>query len=208
MKQNTQDIKTETREKDFSNQNSTIGTDISDPDFQHAMDFESDCERLQLQHLAGGNIVQYPPLFGPDGELLFVISDCIIQIYSTLTGEITRELTGATSKIISMQFELKDEEVLVACTAAGDIVRWKWKMSNSVVSTVPMELRGAKVSTFNLINFYGNSETACAFVTARLPRICIQWFVIDTTTGKCINVRSNLKLGHRDPIVAVDVKKF
>lgn len=177
-------------------------------DFEQTMDFDCEDEGLQLQHLAGGNIVRYPPLFGSDGEFLLVISDSVVQIYSTVTGEITRQLTGATSKIISMEFELRDENVLVACTASGDILRWKWKTNNCVVSTVPMQLRDAKVLTFNLINFYGNSETACAFVTVRIPRVSIQWFVMDSSSGNLVHVRSNLRLTHKDPLVAVDAKHF
>ncbi|XP_053961195.1 WD repeat-containing protein 75 [Anastrepha ludens] len=172
------------------------------------MDFE-ELDKLELRYLAGASIVQHTPLFSPGGEFLFIRSKDVIRVYSTATGEVVRKLSGANANLVSMELELLDNETLVACTTNGEVLRWYWR-TGRLQKTLRLKMyNNPTFLTFNLINFYGNSKTACAFVTFRNENEdLVKWFVVDTTSGERLNVPCTLKLRDEDTLVAVDAKKF
>ncbi|XP_067622808.1 uncharacterized protein l(2)05287 [Eurosta solidaginis] len=172
------------------------------------MDFE-DFDKLKLQYLAGANLVEHTPLYTPGGEFILIQSNDVVYVYSTTTGVLARQLVGACSQLISMELELRDNETLVACTATGEVLRWFWR-SGRLQHTLKLKLpQNSKVLTFNLLNYYGNSKTACAFVTVRIKGDDqVKWFVVDTCNADRFNVPCKLKLLEYDPIVAAETKNF
>ncbi|KAH8246505.1 hypothetical protein KR038_006586 [Drosophila bunnanda] len=164
-----------------------------------------DEDRLELQYLAGGNIVEHAPLFSPDGRFMFVRCLTKVQVYATSTGELTRVLDDATAPLISLELDLKQTELLLGCTSTGEVLRWNWR-AGVLKKTVSLKLGvpEANVLTCHLMNLYKGGDTACAFVTTkRKSGEQVNWFVVNTSTGDRIDVNCGLKLKVRTPLVDV-----
>lgn len=118
-----------------------------------------------------------------------------MRVYSTTTGELARKLSGGNGNLVAMELELRDNEILVACTTNGEVIRWFWR-SGRLQETLDLKLKKEQeVLSFNLINLYGNSKTACAFVTTRTANEeQIKWCVMDTSIAESLNVPCKLKL--------------
>ncbi|XP_011193769.1 WD repeat-containing protein 75 [Zeugodacus cucurbitae] len=172
------------------------------------MDFD-ELDKLKLQYLAGANLVEHTPLFAPGGEFIFIRSKDVVRVYSSVTGELARKLSGGNGNLVSMELELRDSETLVACTTKGEVLRWFWQ-SGRLQETLDLKLnKDEQILSFNLINLYGNSKTACAFVTFRTAdEEQVKWFVVDTSSAERLNVPCKLKLLSDEPLIAVDTKKF
>lgn len=94
-----------------------------------------------------------------------------------------------------MELELRDNETLVACTTKGEVIRWFWR-SGRLQQKLDLKLNtDQQVLSFNLINLYVNSKTACAFVTVRTTNEeQVKWGVVDTSSGERLNVPCKLNL--------------
>lgn len=173
------------------------------------MNFDDE-DRLELQFLAGGNIVEHAPVFSPDGRFMFVRCETKVQVYATSTGEITRVLDDATAPLISLELDLKQPDLLIGCMSTGEIIRWNWR-AGVVKKTVSLKLPGGQTTilTCNLINMYKGGDTACAFVTTKKNSgDKVNYFVVNTSTGDQIEITCGLKLKVRTPIVDVGKGKF
>ncbi|XP_017121115.1 WD repeat-containing protein 75 [Drosophila elegans] len=169
-----------------------------------------DEDRLELQILAGGNIVEHAPVFSPDGRFMFVRCQTNVQVYATSTGELTRVLDDATAPLISLELDLKQPELLIGCTSTGELVRWNWR-AGVLKKTVALKLDSGDttVLTCHLMNLYKGGDTACAFVTTkRKSGDQVNWFVVNTNTGEKIEVNCGLKLKVRTPLVDVGKGEF
>ncbi|KAH8334339.1 hypothetical protein KR059_009071 [Drosophila kikkawai] len=168
------------------------------------MNFDDE-DRLELQYLAGGNIVEHAPLFSPDGRFMFVRCLTKVQVYATSTGELTRVLDDAKAPLISLELDLKQPELLLGCTSTGEVLRWNWR-AGVLKKTVSLKLGvpEANVLTCHLMNLYKGGDTACAFVTTKKRSgDQVNWFVVNTSTGDRIEVNCGLKLKVRTPLVDV-----
>ncbi|KAH8248641.1 hypothetical protein KR032_001710 [Drosophila birchii] len=168
------------------------------------MNFDDE-DRLELQYLAGGNIVEHAPLFSPDGRFMFVRCLTKVQVYATSTGELTRVLDDAKAPLISLELDLKQPELLLGCTSTGEVLRWNWR-AGVLKKTVSLKLGApeANVLTCHLMNLYKGGDTACAFVTTKKRSgDQVNWFVVNTSTGDRIDVNCGLKLKVRTPLVDV-----
>ncbi|KAH8413562.1 hypothetical protein KR009_012290 [Drosophila setifemur] len=173
------------------------------------MNFDDE-DRLELQFLAGGNIVEHAPVFSPDGRFIFVRCLTKVQVYATSTGELTRVLDDATAPLISLELDLNQPELLLGCTSTGELVRWNWR-AGVVKKTVSLNLGVVEptVLTCNLLNLYKGGDTACAFVTIkRKGGGQVNWFVVNTSTGEKIDITCGLQLKLRTPIVDVGKGQF
>ncbi|XP_017043907.2 WD repeat-containing protein 75 [Drosophila ficusphila] len=173
------------------------------------MNFDDE-DRLELQFLAGGNIVEHAPVFSPDGRFMFVRCLTKVQVYATSTGELTRVLDDATAPLISLELDLKQPELLIGCTSTGELVRWNWR-AGVLKKTVSLNLGSGEttVLTCHLMNLYKGGDTACAFVTTKKKSgDQVHWFVVNTSTGETVNVNCGLKLKVRTPLVDVGKGQF
>ncbi|XP_017007025.2 uncharacterized protein l(2)05287 [Drosophila takahashii] len=173
------------------------------------MNFDDE-DRLELQFLAGGNIVEHAPVFSPDGRFMFVRCLTKVQVYATSTGELTRVLDDATAPLISLELDLKQPDLLIGCTRTGQIIRWNWR-AGVLKKTVSLKLApgGTTILTCHLMNLYKGGDTACAFVTTkRKSGDHVNWFVVNTNTGDTIDVNCGLKLKVRAPLVDVGKGQF
>ncbi|KAM8716801.1 hypothetical protein ACLKA7_003639 [Drosophila subpalustris] len=174
------------------------------------MNFDDE-DRLELQHLAGGNIVQHAPVFSEHGRFIFVRCGLKVQVFVTSTGELTRELNDATSPLISMELDVKHPELLLGCTSSGQLLHWHWRtgvLQKSV--NLKLGIDKQQILTFNLMNLYkGGGDTACAFVTVkRKSGESLSWFVVNTSTGTPIDIVCGLKLKIRTPVVDISKGSF
>lgn len=137
-------------------------------------------DSLKMKVLAGGSIINYRPLYSPNGEFLFVICKNI-QIYSVSTGELLKVLEGAKHDIIGFEYEIGNNNLIVACTESGEIIKWKWQ-SGAIENKVKLNLT-YKILSFNLLNVSANS---LAFITFAKPELenKIHWMIVDINTGK------------------------
>ncbi|KMY91274.1 uncharacterized protein LOC6733035 [Drosophila simulans] len=172
------------------------------------MNFDDE-DRLELQFLTGGNIVEHAPVFSPDGRFMFVRCLTKVQVYATSTGELTRVLDDATAPLISLELDLKQPDLLIGCTSTGELVRWNWR-AGVLKKTVPLTLGpGNTILTCHLMDLYKGGDTACAFVTAKgKAGEQVKWFVVNTSTGEKIDVNCGLKLKLRVPLVDVGKGQF
>lgn len=118
-----------------------------------------------------------------------------VQVFVTSTGELTRELLDATEPLISLELDVKDPELLLGCTASGQVLRWHWR-TGVLQKSINLKLKGVgnEILTFNLLNLYKEGDTACAFVTTKKKSgDQISWFVYNTSTGDRVEVTCALK---------------
>ncbi|KAH8419441.1 hypothetical protein KR222_011768, partial [Zaprionus bogoriensis] len=169
------------------------------------MNFDEE-DKLELQHLAGGNIVEHAPVFSAQGRFVFVRCRLKVQVFVTSTGELTRELHDATAPLISLELDVKEPELLLGCTSEGQLLRWHWR-TGVLQKNIQLKLEPEgqlQLLTFNLLNLYKEGETACAFVTAKdNSSNQVSWFVFNTSTGTRIAVQSSLQLQDITPQVDV-----
>ncbi|XP_060652335.1 WD repeat-containing protein 75 [Drosophila nasuta] len=173
------------------------------------MNFDDE-DRLELQHLAGGSIVEHAPVFSEQGRFIFVRCNQKVQVFVTSTGELTRELDDATSPLISLELDVKHPDLLLGCTSSGQLLRWHWR-TGVVQKEVRLNLDSdyTEVVTCNLLNLYKGGETACAFVTAKHNSAnTMKWFVFNTNTGAQIDVNCSLRLRTQTPVVDVSKGAF
>ncbi|EDW03615.1 WD repeat-containing protein 75 [Drosophila grimshawi] len=173
------------------------------------MNFNDD-DGLELQHLAGGNIVKHAPVFSAQGRFIFVRCGLKVQVFVTSTGELTRELNDAQSPLISLELDVQQPELLLGCTSTGQLLRWHWR-TGVLQKNISLKLgeQGLQILTCNLLNLYKEGDTACAFVTAkRKSGEQILWFVVNTSTGNVIPIKCGLKLKVRVPLVDVGKGTF
>ncbi|KAH8377198.1 hypothetical protein KR093_004054 [Drosophila rubida] len=173
------------------------------------MNFDDE-DRLELQHLAGGSIVQHAPVFSEQGRFIFVRCNLKVQVFVTSTGELTRELNDATSPLISLELDIKQPDLLLGCTSSGQLLRWHWR-TGVLQKQIDLNLGrdGTEVMTFNLLNMYKGGDTACAFATVKRKNgKSLKWYLFNTSTGAPIEINCSLRLKTRTPIVDVGKGNF
>ncbi|XP_055836973.1 WD repeat-containing protein 75 [Episyrphus balteatus] len=165
-------------------------------------------DKLKLQYLAGGSLVNHAPIFSPDSSLLFVVTDKCIQAYSTKTGLVTHVFEGTKDSLISLEYDLLDENILVACSKSGEVIRWKW-VNGRVHSRLQLTFSEvAEYQTFNLMNLHKKGESSYAFVTCTRPKYPVQWFIVNTVDGKLLKPRMEMILKRTKAIVDVSKTYF
>ncbi|EDW64200.1 WD repeat-containing protein 75 [Drosophila virilis] len=173
------------------------------------MNFDDE-DGLELQHLAGGNIVKHAPVFSAQGRFVFVRCGLKVQVFVTSTGELTRELNDATAPLISLELDVQQPELLLGCTSTGQLLRWHWR-TGVLQKNIQLQLgtEGLQILTCNLLNLYKEGDTACAFFTVkRKSGEQISWFVVNTSTGTVIDINCGLRLKVRAPLVDVSKGAF
>lgn len=166
-----------------------------------------DNDGLKFTRVAGGSLIDHPPLFSPDGESLYVISKNIIQVFSTTTGERLKDFDiGTTNKLIGLEFDLNNPKILIGCSETGEIVHWKCK-NGSLESKGKLQLTNFKLQSFNLLDIWSNSP--CALITFTVPEIRkIQFAIIDIINGKNLNCPLDISLTGKKLKVITETQNF
>uniref|UniRef100_A0A1A9ZPX0 WD repeat-containing protein 75 second beta-propeller domain-containing protein n=1 Tax=Glossina pallidipes TaxID=7398 RepID=A0A1A9ZPX0_GLOPL len=165
----------------------------------------------EFHHLAGGSIVDYAPVYDPDGEYLFFISGEVIKIYSTVSTQLVRLLEGAKDPLISIELDIANKDIIVACSAGGEILSWSWNTAELKSSVKLQEKKKEnEITNFKLLNLFGKSELSYALVCVMDGKTKkVEWQVVDRTTGASISTDCNLKLMNwGKPYVEVDNGNF
>lgn len=98
-----------------------------------------------------------------------------------------------------MCLELRNEELVTACSESGELYIWAWK-TGQLQSTIKIELMSREplgiLTNFQLLNWFGKSELSYGFICQKITNKDIKWHVIERTTGKRVFVKSALILGY------------
>lgn len=85
-------------------------------------------------------ILNLPTLFTSNFRILYVACYDSIRLFSTVTGEIVRELSdNKDGKIVGFNIEPVGGKSLIACTQNGTIITWKldsYIIANKLVSLI------------------------------------------------------------------------
>ncbi|XP_055920541.1 WD repeat-containing protein 75 [Eupeodes corollae] len=164
-------------------------------------------DKLKLQYLAGGSLIKFKPIFSPDSNLLFVVTDRSVQVFSVSTGQLTHVLEGAKDPLISLEYDLLDNQILVGCTEGGEVIRWKWA-TGTIRSRVQLKVKGtAQFHTFNFLKLCQN-EMPCAVITVVKNKNPVQCYIVNSVDGNILNYPLDLLLKRQKPIVDVDKDNF
>ncbi|XP_065358033.1 WD repeat-containing protein 75 [Calliphora vicina] len=177
------------------------------------MDFENEeNDNLKFQHLAGGYILDYAPLYSKTGEHLLFMAQNEVRIYSTISGQFVRKLEGSTKPLIDFEFELNDDSTLVACNKAAEIFSWDWKtgvLKNTLAIHTPEEAAKRTVTSFKLISLYdNNSELSHAVICYRVLSKPIKFRLFNRGTQQYMIIPCTMKLTTEIPLLAVDNNNF
>lgn len=129
-------------------------------------------------------------------HLLFLTKN-EVNVYSTISCQFVRKLEGSSAHLIDFEFELQDENILVACNSEGDIFSWDWKtgtLKNTQRIPSVTNKKEYEVTNFKLLNIYGRSDLAHAFVCIKISKESIKWRVFSRENGSFIDVPCNLIL--------------
>ncbi|XP_075153172.1 WD repeat-containing protein l(2)05287 [Haematobia irritans] len=170
------------------------------------MNFEKE-DSLIFEHLAGGNIIEKPPIYASTGEHLLFLSGDVINVYSTTTGQLVRKLEGATTPLADYCFELDNEDVIVACSQSGEILSWSWQ-TGELKGTVKLDVGRGLVTNFQILNLWGNSQLPYAFMCMKIAGAQINWRLVDRVEGRFVPIPCDLKLSMKAPLMSVDTKNF
>ncbi|KAG4070831.1 hypothetical protein HA402_011057 [Bradysia odoriphaga] len=172
--------------------------------------------RLSFRRVAGGSVIDNPPLFSQNGDMLFTTitrtdftegaklfyhaeSVSTIRAYSTKTGECIRNIE-VQLKAVSIRNMPGSSSTLVGCTDKGVIFTWEQESSTIDKRFVEMSFpkEGVRVTTFNVFPF----KKINVGVATWMDGLSVQMDMFDLATGKCL--QSNiLRLEEGEHKVAV-----
>lgn len=130
---------------------------------------------------------------------LLFLAHTKIKVFSPFTGQCVRQLEGNGNPLIDMALELGNEELVSACTEAGELFIWSWKtglLQSKIKIAVMTGERFGILTNYHLLNWFGKSQLCYGFICQKITNKEIKWHVIERSTGKRINIRSPLKLGY------------
>ncbi|XP_066029403.1 WD repeat-containing protein 75 [Pocillopora verrucosa] len=84
-------------------------------------------ERFGSVRLVGGeSLVSHRTVFSRDSKILFCSCGRKIRVYSTLTGDLLRELQGHEGKVTDFKINPKNHLQLISCAVSGDVIYWDY----------------------------------------------------------------------------------
>lgn len=104
-----------------------------------------------------------------------------------------RKLEGATTPLVDYDFELENDDVVVACSQSGEILTWNWK-TGELKSNIQMDVNRNIVTNFKLLNLWGNSELPYAFMCMKEQQASVVWRIVDRTNGRFVPVPFDMRL--------------
>lgn len=107
-----------------------------------------------------------------------------------------RKLVGSSEPLVDFEFELQNDDHLVACNRQGEIFTWAWKIGKleSAIS-VSKDKEKMVVTNFKLLNLYGKTNLAFAFICYKVTNEPIHWRVLDRSKQSYVKVPCDVRLG-------------
>lgn len=120
----------------------------------------------------------------------------MIKIYSTVSTQLVRLLEGAKDPLINIELDIGNKDIIVGCSAGGEILSWSWHTAELKSSVRLQEKKKEnEITNFKQLNLYGKSELSYALVCAMDGKTKkVEWQVVDRTTGARISTDCDLKL--------------
>uniref|UniRef100_A0A182STS9 WD repeat-containing protein 75 second beta-propeller domain-containing protein n=1 Tax=Anopheles maculatus TaxID=74869 RepID=A0A182STS9_9DIPT len=149
---------------------------------------------LRIRRIAGGCMVQYPPMFSPDGNLLFIIYENNIQAFSVTTGELVHnyENTANGKLLIGMAIDNANNKYIYGCTIDGLII--SWKIDSGILCEKIEVLRSTKfnVESFHTLCDHNDAVSFLIFGTSS-KRLFLQYCPRRKKILEVINVKLQSK---------------
>lgn len=105
-----------------------------------------------------------------------------VLAFSVKTGELVNKFEAAKDKLIKIEFDIGNKDLLIGCTESGQIVKWKCK-KGTIEETKELKLpKLAKVSAFALISLDYNGSGVKAIVVYKTinRRQMLDFFDVNT----------------------------
>lgn len=145
---------------------------------------------LRMRRVAGGCMVQHPPLFSPDGNLLFVIYENTIQGFNVTTGELMHNYTNSAneSRLIGMVIDSTNSKYIYGCTVDGCIISWKIDSGVLCEKLEVVENKRFHVESFHIL--YGSEDASSFLIFGKTSkRIFVQYCPRSKRTLGVVNVK-------------------
>ncbi|XP_050079123.1 uncharacterized protein LOC126565966 [Anopheles maculipalpis] len=148
---------------------------------------------LRIRRIAGGYLVQHPPMFSPDGNLLFIIYENNIQAFNVTTGELVHnyENTANGSLLIGMAIDGTNKYVY-GCTIDGLLI--SWKIDSGVLCEKYEVLKNTKLNVESFHTIYDNNDTVSFLIFGTSSkRLFLQYCPHKKKILEVINVKLHTK---------------
>ncbi|XP_041778687.1 uncharacterized protein LOC121597175 [Anopheles merus] len=156
-------------------------------------------EDLRIRRVAGGCLVQYPPLFSPDGNLLFIIYENCIQAFSITTGELVHNYENSVngSFLIGMVIDRTNSKYIYGCTNDGLII--SWKIDSGTLSGKMEVLRNTKLLVESLHMMYDENGVGSFLIAGTSSKkMFIQYCPQKKKILQVVNAKLQTKEGDLD----------
>uniref|UniRef100_A0A182K3L3 WD repeat-containing protein 75 second beta-propeller domain-containing protein n=1 Tax=Anopheles christyi TaxID=43041 RepID=A0A182K3L3_9DIPT len=158
---------------------------------------------LRIRRVAGGCMVQYPPLFSPDGNLLFIIYENCIQAFSVITGELVHNYENLAngSVLIGMVINRANNKYIYGCTVDGLII--SWKIDSGILNEKFEVLRNTKFTIESFHILYDDNDVASFLIFGTSSkRLFLQYCPQKKKILQVVNVKLQTK--EAEPINQLD----
>ncbi|XP_055386232.1 WD repeat-containing protein 75 [Condylostylus longicornis] len=147
-------------------------------------------DEYSLVRLAGGRLVDHPPLITPNGKYILIIYYQKVLMYSTSTGEWIRDFEeSGKSPLVSIEVLLNDPRNLVGCSTKGEITIWDLK-NGSISRRSRLPINGV-VKTFTLLNMLNG---LFSLITYRNQENRLKWDIVNMQENTLLNCPLDLNL--------------
>lgn len=80
-----------------------------------------------VKYCVSGKHHECKPLFVENDELMIIAAGLVIQIMSSLTGEVVRACRMHESSVVSLQLHPSQHDCLISASRDGEVIMWNYK---------------------------------------------------------------------------------
>ncbi|XP_058815867.1 WD repeat-containing protein 75 [Topomyia yanbarensis] len=120
---------------------------------------------LRIRRIAGGCMINRPPLFSSDGDVIYVIWDRVVRAFSVTTGEVVRDYDGTDDDIFGILIDRNNRKLLYGCTHNGLIL--SWNVDSGVLHGKREILQNTKLQVNHFSILYDENDVATFLISGQ-----------------------------------------